>query len=318
VLDRTVTDLQGQVTAANNREAYLKAMAEQGRLGEVYPHSGNPVGSMYAELDQLADQRKAAEGTLTGATTIGNRLADPNQPPALLLGFDPAGDGRAVVSIGDPDTADNVVTYVPGTTSDLPGIKTDLQRADTMAFDAEQYGDGTTASIVWLGYDAPDTIPNAVSGSYAEEGAPALRTFQEGLRATHDGGPSHNTIIGHSYGSTTVGYAARDGHLSADALIFVGSPGVGVDSASGLHFDGDSGDVYASTAKNDVIRGSGLDDNMIHGENPDNPGFGGQRFTSAEGDFWDPISTHSQYWDQGNPSRRNIALIVTDQPGQVS
>lgn len=318
-LDHSLADLRDQVTTLDSREAYLKSMADQGRLGEVYPDEANPVGAMYAELDRIDEQREAAAGSLAGATTIKNRLDDPNKPPALLMGFDPAGDGKAIVSVGDPDTADNVVTYVPGTTADLPGFGTDLNRADTMASDAAQYGTGgSTAAIVWLGYDAPDAIPDATSSSYAEDGAPALRTFQDGLRATHDGSASHNTIIGHSYGTTTVGYAAKDGQLAADDLIFVGSPGVGVDSAQDLHIDGDASNVYASTAKNDIIAGAGLDDTMIHGENPDNPGFGGRQFTSADGSFWHPIDTHSQYWDQGNPSRKNIAYIVTGQGDQVS
>ncbi|WP_199509617.1 alpha/beta hydrolase [Nucisporomicrobium flavum] len=318
-LDRNLADLNSQRTSVMSREDYLKAMAEQGRLGEVYPESMNPVGSYLAEMDQLEKQREDLDNRLKGPTTIHNRLGDPNKPPALLMGFDPAGDGKAIVSIGDPDTADNVVTYVPGTTSDLPGFGTDLNRADVMRADADIYGTGgSTASIVWLGYDAPDAIPNATKAHYAEDGAPALRQFQEGLRATHDGDPSHNTVIGHSYGSTTVGYAAKDGHLAADDLIFVGSPGVGVDSATELHFDGGAQDVYASTAKNDIISGAGLDDTMVHGENPDNPGFGGRQFTSADGSFWHPIDTHSQYWDQGNPSRKNIALVVTGQGDKVS
>ncbi|MEV4705266.1 alpha/beta hydrolase [Actinoplanes sp. NPDC049316] len=318
-LDRTLADLNSRHTSVTSREDYLKAMAEQGRLAEVYPESLNPVGSYLAEMDRLEKQRKDLDNQLKGPAAIHDRLGDTGKPPALLLGFDPAGDGRAVVSIGDPDTADNVVTYVPGTTADLPGFGTDLQRADVMRADADMYGTGgSTASIVWLGYDAPDAIPNAVSKDYAQDGAPALRSFQEGLRATHDGTPSHNTIIGHSYGSTTVGYAAKDGHLAADDLIFVGSPGVGVDSASELRFDGDSQHVYASTAKNDIISGAGLDDTMVHGENPDNPGFGGRQFTSADGSFWHPIDTHSQYWDQANPSRKNIALVVTGQGDKVS
>ena len=318
-LDRNLDDLTSQRTSVTSREEYLKAMAEQGRLPEVYPDSMNPVGSYLTEMDQLEKQREDLDNRLKGPTTIQNRLGDPGRPPALLLGFDPAGDGRAIVSVGDPDTADNVVTYVPGTKADLPGFGGDLERADTMRSDADQYGTGgSTASVVWLGYDAPDNFGYAASNDYAEDAAPALRGFQEGLRATHDGAPSHNTVIGHSYGSTTIGYAAKDGHLAADDLIFVGSPGVGVDEAADLDFDGGAGNVYASTAKHDIIAGAGLDDTMVHGENPDNPGFGGRRFTSADGDWNHPVDTHSQYWDQGNPSRKNIALIVTGQGGQVS
>jgi hypothetical protein len=113
-----------------------------------------------------------------------------------------------------------------------------------------------------------------------------------------------------------VGYAARDS-LAADDLIFVGSPGVGVSSASGLHIEGDATNVWASTAENDVIRFTGFqDDVMRFGENPDNPGFGGRQFTSAEGSL-NPVATHSEYWDPRNPSRENIMFIVTGQADRV-
>lgn len=317
VLDRTITDLAGRNNALIDRADYIRAMADQGRLGELYPTSGNPLGSALSELDRIEDQQKGIQDTLTGSTAIANRINDPNQPPALLLGYSSADDGKAIVSVGDPDAADNVVTYVPGTMSDLPSVAGDLTRADIMAADGNRLDPSgrSTAAILWLGYDAPDQFTNAGSSSYAENARPDLQNFQSGLRATHDGPASHNTVIGHSYGTTTVGYAARD-TLAANDLIFVGSPGVGVDSAADLHIDGTAGNVWASTAGNDVIGFTGIDDTMRFGENPDNPGFGGRQFTSADGSL-NPVATHSQYWDPQNPSRRNIAYIVTGQTDRV-
>lgn len=37
----------------------------------------------------------------------------------FLLKLDPAGNGQAIVSIGNPDTATNVATLVPGTANNL-------------------------------------------------------------------------------------------------------------------------------------------------------------------------------------------------------
>jgi hypothetical protein len=173
----------------------------------------------------------------------------------------------------------------------------------------------STAAILWLGYDAPDFFNNAGSSSYADDARTDLQGFQSGLRATHDGPASHNTVIGHSYGTTTVGYAARDS-LAANELIFVGSPGVGVDHAADLHIEGTASNVWASTAANDVIQVTGMNDTMRFGENPDNPAFGGRQFAAADGS-WNPVSTHSEYWDPQNPSRRNIAYIVTGQTDRV-
>ena len=42
-----------------------------------------------------------------------------------LLGFDNNKLGHAIVSFGNPDTADNVVTYVPGTGAKLSNIDGD-------------------------------------------------------------------------------------------------------------------------------------------------------------------------------------------------
>ncbi len=319
VLDRDIQHLTDRKQSLDARQDYILSMADQGRLQELYPDAMNATGQALAELDDIKTERAGINGTLTGATTVQDRLNDPNKPEAFLIGFSPADDGRAIVSVGNPDTSDNVVTYVPGTTSDLPGIKTDLERADRMAKDADDYGTGgTTAAVLWLGYDAPDIIPNAGSSAYAANAVHDLQNFESGLRATHDGQPSHNTMIGHSYGTTTVGFAAREGHgLPVNDLIFVGSPGVGVNSAADLHIQGDASNVWSSTASNDVIRFTGIEDNMRFGENPDNPGFGGRQFTTADGTWYNPVATHSEYWDQGNPSRRNIAFIVTGQGDRV-
>lgn len=319
VLDRDITAMRGRKQSLDARAAYITSMADQGRLSEVYPGTVNPTAMALDELDSIKAERGRIDGTLSGSTTIQARLQDPNKPAAFLIGFSPADDGRAIVAVGDPDHADNVVTYVPGTTSDLPGVGADLKRADLMAEDANRLdlSGRRTSAIMWLGYDAPDIIPNAASASYAHNAVGDLQGFQSGLRVTHDGVASHNTVIGHSYGTTTVGFAARDSHgLAANDLIFVGSPGVGVDTASQLHIQGGAGNVWASTAANDVIRFTGVEDNMRFGENPANAGFGGRMFTSADGS-WNPVATHSEYWDQHNPSRRNIAMIVTGQTSRV-
>ncbi|WUJ12389.1 alpha/beta hydrolase family protein [Actinoplanes sp. NBC_00393] len=321
VLDRDLAGLTDEIQRRdelNRREEFLRAMAAQGRLGEIYPDSANPAGSVLAELDRIDREREPLEKQLAGPLAVRDRLADPGKPPAFLLGYSSADDGRAIVAVGNPDEADNVVTYVPGTMADLPSIAGDIDRADVMADDANRLDPSgrKTAAITWLGYDAPDFFHNAASAGYAERAAGDLSRFQDGLRVTHDGPPSRNTMIGHSYGTTTVGIAAHEKGLAVNGLIFVGSPGVGVDSASDLYIQGDAGDVWASTAANDVIQLTGVDDNMRFGENPANPGFGGRQFTSDPGSF-NPVEAHSDYWDPNNPSRRNIAFIVTGQEGRV-
>jgi hypothetical protein len=268
--------------------------------------------------------------------------------PALeryLLGYSSDGDGRAIVAIGNPDTADNVSVLVPGTGSDLGNVG---DRAELMAGDAYWADPGSaTASVLWLGYDAPDEIvPHAMDQKYAEDAAKDLSSFTAGLRAVDEDGASHVTVTGHSYGSTTVGIAARDAGLDVDDMVFVGSPGVGVDSASDLGIDPDR--VWATRNEEDMIgwaredtlgtiAGGGAGgllggpvggliggafgyftsdhDDLVHGTDPVSDAFGGRTFQSdatrdADGfeELWkDNAENHSSYWDGDNGHPRNVA-----------
>lgn len=268
--------------------------------------------------------------SLDGIDAIRHRLAATDGPRAYLLTLTPAGDGRAVVSVGNPDRADNVLTYVPGMTSDLPGIAGELDRAYAMAARCAKLGPAeATATVLWLDYDAPDFVHEAVRAEQAAAAGPALHRFQEGLRATHEGPAAQQTVLGHSYGSLVVGMTARDHGLAADSLVFVGSPGVGVDHAGDLRLP--AGQVWASTAHNDVIQyaapsaRAGLErlalaaalpapagvvlltgvpsDDLWFGRNPSDPDFGGQIFGSAS-------RGHVGYWDPGNPALDGMARIA--------
>ena len=72
--------------------------------------------------------------------------------------IDSSGDGQAVVAVGNPDVADNVVTFVPGTGAELSTASGDVARVDRMVADANLLDPGSTAGIMWLGYDAPDNV----------------------------------------------------------------------------------------------------------------------------------------------------------------
>ncbi len=229
---------------------------------------------------------------------------------------------------GVGDTAANIVTYVPGTYAKLDkDISIDIERADRMAAAANR-ADPTraTVGILWLGYDAPQSVlPDASDERYARGAEADLGRFTDGLRVTHDGPPSHNTVIGHSYGSTVVGFTARDGQLNADDVIFVGSPGVGVDHADQLGLPGDH--VWASTAEHDPIQDASLRqtgiydpigigvhpasrDELIFGKDPNSPAFGAHHFHSDPGDLTPFAQAHSEYWDKNSASLNNIGPIV--------
>lgn len=95
-------------------------------------------------------------------------------------------------------------------------------------------------------------------------------------------------------------------------MVFVGSPGVDVNHASeltGVRPD----QVWATTAEHDIIRRV-PDWDVVHGNDPSEPGFGARVFASDPGDADDEAAAHSAYWDQDNIARDNIARIATDSP----
>ncbi|GAA4530138.1 hypothetical protein GCM10023192_18100 [Amycolatopsis samaneae] len=311
-----------------------KLQTEATRIARTNPNNPRtPNQSDWPGKEKL----DAIAAKLKGLHDIENRLdrPGPGQQQAFLIGLDTSGDGKAIVSSGNPDTAKNVATYVPGTGSDLGRIDGDLDRSDRMVTSAREVGSPSTAVVTWLGYDAPDELVNAGSESYADNGKAALGDFQDGLRATHQGDePSHNTVLGHSYGTTVVGHASRDGGLNADELVFVASPGVGVGNASGLHLDGvsqaDIGHhVHSTAAEHDMIKvtnievtediGSGPEDIAL-GPDPAAAKFGGRVFTSdpgTEGPWYTgglSGAAHSEYWNHNSKSLNNIGRIIAGAP----
>ncbi|MEN5061242.1 alpha/beta hydrolase [Luteimonas sp. TWI1416] len=240
---------------------------------------------------------------------------DPDAADIYLLGYTPPGagnspDARVVASLGNPDTADNVGIYVPGTGSDLSNIGGSLDRVDDLRAEADMVpGAGENATIVWLGYDAPDTVWSARRDDFAADGAQDLRSFTEGLRTSSQSPGARVTIIGHSYGSTVIGHADAlgTGGLAVDDVVVMGSPGLGVGSVEDLHVD--DAHFWSGMANNDEIR---FTPRWIHGPNPVNAGYGGQRIDTGD------ASGHSQYWNPGGESLRNQAYIMTGNPGMVS
>ncbi|MFD5192227.1 alpha/beta hydrolase [Streptomyces sp. NPDC058357] len=290
---------------------------------------------------------KASKEKLAGLREIDRQLKEGSQPPMYLIGIGDEGNGRAIVSYGNPDTSKNVSAYVPGlnTSLDEEFAKNDLKRARDTAIGAQGY-DPSSASIVWLGYDAPQTPDGlsslAVAGTgRAEKGGVAYNDFMSGISATNQNKDPHITAIGHSYGSRTVGAAAKHigGIPGVDDIILVGSPGVGVDRAVDLGVG--AGHVFVGAAANDpvtklpsktqvVVGGIGMilggpagayiagdladrgDDDLWFGKDPASKAFGATRFPVDPGK---PMSfdSHSNYFNpvRDAVSADSIALIVS-------
>jgi hypothetical protein len=265
-----------------------------------------------------------------------------------LLGIGDQGNGRAIISFGNPDTARHVSSYVPGlgTNLDKDFAKGTVDRAQQTAIGAQKY-DPSSASIVWLGYDAPllEERVTVSSPADAEAGAPAYNRFMDGIRATNQNADPHITAIGHSYGSLTVGTAAQQpgGIPGADDIVLLGSPGVGADHAGELGVGQDH--VYVGASDNDPVSmapsfgeaaggaigrwiagapgavwGAELgdigDDDNWYGTDPASEAFGGRRFVVADGPrpLVDELgmNAHANYFNpQKDPeSADNIARVV--------
>ncbi|MFD0419429.1 alpha/beta hydrolase [Streptomyces sp. NPDC127108] len=284
----------------------------------------------------------AVQDKLQGLKGLQDSLKESKYQPMYLLGVGDQGNGRAIVSYGNPDTAKNVSAYVPGLGTKLSSDFADgtARRAFQTAKGAQVY-DPSSASIVWLGYDAPGLM-GVASATDAEKGAPAYNQFMDGIQATNEHKNPHITAIGHSYGSLAVGTAAREpgGIPGVDDIVLLGSPGTGAQHASELNVG--KGHVFVGSADNDPVTHlppkkdffsiftSGPpkygDDQLWFGRDPASKDFGATRMESGDGPLAFGLSgkgatpAHSGYFDpERNPSAAdNIARIVAGQSDTIS
>ncbi|NUK60968.1 alpha/beta hydrolase, partial [Streptomyces lunaelactis] len=340
-LPADVRDEANRVVLAEQRGAtqsqldtWLKKEPEHYRP-YISPITGREVkGAMVPteEWKEWNKQKGRLEGRLDGMDTIQNRFdmtGKDGLPDAYLIGFDAegkGGDGRVILANGNPDTADHTAIYVPGTGTNLSDIGGDLDRGTRLW--QESHGiaqDSKISTITWFDYDAPrsakpgekgDIFPEAMFDERAAEGGPILRDFLDGNRAAHmeaTGNTGHTTAVGHSYGTTVIGDAAKsggwpDGPLAVDDVLVAGSPGMQADRAADLGIK--PGHMWAmGGGGNDgfVREGgrwlAGLGDNWTI---PTDPAFGSNVLTSNAKD-------HSAFWDEESLSLRQQAYVITGQ-----
>lgn len=311
--------------SAAEQQAYLQSQPASLGTMDGLPAEVRHEANMVTLRQDAADgnDRAAAQKLLDRVEQSWN---GPEGERIHLLGYEPPGpggspDARVIASIGNPDGADNLAVYVPGTGTDLGNFGGSLDRmADLRAETGMIPGSGDTVTIAWLGYDAPDHIPAAVLPGYALDGAADLQSFTHGLREASTNPDVRLTVIGHSYGSTVVGTADAldNGGLGADDIVAMGSPGMGyeqpgnvgwfdkitIDNVGEMNID--SKHFWAGAASNDVVTYT-----QAHGNSPVDWSFGGQRIST------DGASGHSEYWDPGTEALRNQAYIVTGNYEQV-
>ncbi|GAB1512246.1 alpha/beta hydrolase [Actinophytocola sp. KF-1] len=262
-------------------------------------------------LADLLDQRQDVNRWLDNATAASERVAEARQSgyDTYVLSYDPVGPGKQegtlAIAYGNPDRADNVAVVVPGTTATLENAFPNGE-AQALRGAMDQAGQGGNATIAWLGYDAPTWDTTVASPDNAIQGGELLKADVDGYRAAAEN-PQHVTVIGHSYGSTAVGYAAMNG-LAADDIAFIGSPGVG---ASGVdQLSPGAGHVWAGASEHDPIvqatSGSWFTaDGTAVG--PYDEQFGANQFAVPGED--NVLHAHSSYYS--DQSLQNLAHIST-------
>ncbi|MGP4055913.1 alpha/beta hydrolase [Mycobacterium sp. 4D054] len=292
----------------------------------------------------LLHQLGAPDGESRRYSEIGaQERHDRNWRPTMLWAYDPQafdGKGRAAVSIGNPDKASNTAVIVPGTSASVrDGWLSDGHNDAINLYGQSLKADpgDPTAVISWMGYDTPEsfTDPNIANAGLARAGGDALAWDVNGLSVTHEVGvPEHVTVIGHSYGSTTVADAFASSGMRADDAILLGSPGTDV-ARSAADFNLDGGRVYIGDASTDPVGWLGQMGNTLPGELNDSLGnmvgptaglgadpafedFGATRFRAEVpgADMIDP-SDHSYYYAVGSESLRSMTEIVTGNPDRL-
>ena len=221
----------------------------------------------FVDRDKIRQTREA----LKDLEALNDQLQKNEHAPAYLLDFNYDTKHHrttAIVASGNPDTASYVSTLVPGIGTNVrEELGYYMGINDQLRAQAERAGAdiNKVATISYLGYVAPEgpgpKLYQAADISYANEGAPKIARFMEGLRA-HGNANNHrfiNTLLTHSYGSTTGGKAMTQVAKGVvDNFIMCGSPGSGVQSIN--QYNVPAGHVYESSVpEGDIVQDLGFD-----------------------------------------------------------
>lgn len=155
-------------------------------------------------------------------------------PPDFVILFKPNGDknDRIVLAWGDPSTASNVTTLVPGANSDA---KYGSYSEDAWELHEETNGDPGAATVLWVDYDPPNGTADTGRTAFtetgggsavhiAEDGARELDRYYDGLGVLNT--DARHVLVTHSYGTIVASelFEHYEG-VPVDDLVMIGSPG---------------------------------------------------------------------------------------------
>ncbi|MBW3591707.1 MAG: alpha/beta hydrolase family protein, partial [Actinobacteria bacterium] len=236
----------------------------------------------------------------------------------FLMDFDTAfaaGDGTAVISIGNPEKAEHIGRVIPGLNNSLINIAGTTQKAvevqvGVVAERSQEWAANNSAVVGWLGYDAPNGFVDGYFPDEARQGSQALAKFTRELRAGSAESQADPAIhdYGHSFGTTVQGLATCGG-MKVDDSVHLGSPGTSCAASEQLRHGAER--VWAATAVDDPIHLAAIMAPL--GPNPN----------------WDPDarrlsldsrkkqSGHGEYFEANTVGIENIALLQTGDHGLV-
>ena len=319
------------------KKEYLKAASETSTnhipadLREKYRKATERMRVAQEHYDDLAAIRRQTNDT---------ERAKSGLPPAYLLDFnydEKYQRTTAIVSSGNPDTATHVSTLVPGIGTNVRGDLGYYMEFNERLRKQTAYAGidpNNVATISYLGYVAPKNegvdLIQATDIRYADRAAPKLARFEEGLRASAEANNHNfvNTLIGHSYGSTTSGKSMTlVAPGTVDRFIMCGSPGSGVQSIDEYNVPKEH--VYVSSIPtHDSVQdlnalassGYGKDprnlDGITHlsGDATDSADYWVNKKVPGISRWWTDVTHsfehHMDYFDEGTRTSQDFANIV--------
>ena len=239
---------------------------------------------------------------------------------------------------GDIDKADHVSTFTPGMGTTVADSGGNIDRMNELKNRAEAQGKGSVATVTWVGYDAPPGLTDAATTGRAETGGRDLAKHLEGIKDMRDVShrPVHQSVLGHSYGSTTSSYALKQVRpgVVGDYLVF-GSPGV-AGKAEEMHVPqghahsmfytnhwGSAGDFIASpnmvgnAAKHPLGPGQAIifgNEGAI-GHDPSDSQWGFGQMDPGKSGTMNPVEAHSKYFVDGSQAQSNMVKVAVGEAG---
>lgn len=337
-MDGLPTSVRDEANRAVLKSDMAALQSEKAQLQKEVDAQGSDVGSTLS--DKLPGIRlKAVSERLTDLKRLDDVINASDNRYLLLL--DNVGDERAqaAVSLGNPDTADNVAVAVGGVNSTvrslggMVGEAEELQKVAHGMLDEAGRSDEAIASVAWLGYNPPQFEGNfcqkvrggleSAGEGNAQQGADSLNRFYKGLQAARSSDTDPNvTAIGHSYGSLTTSLALQEGGHGVDNLVVYGSPGLDLGWYSQLGLQ--PGHAYEMTAVGDHVPEYVGKARWFGTPTKENPDFVHMRTeaTTIDGVTYEGVHAHSEYprsGDNGNVriSGYNVAGVVAGLPENV-